>query len=54
MGNFQEIPQKVKLPGVCEKVLINNMDWVDDGTDREMGLKGWQYVVLEMRMQDGL
>ena len=48
MGNFQETPQKVKLPGVCEKVLINNMDGVDDRTEGEIGLRGWQYLVLEM------
>ena len=54
MGNFQETPQMVKLPGVCEKVLMNNIDGFDKGTDGEICLKGWQYLILEMRMQDNL
>lgn len=46
---IQETPQKVKIPGVYEKVLINNMDGIDHRTEGEIGLRGWQYLVLEMR-----
>ena len=52
MGNFQEMPQKVKIQGVYEKVLINNMDCLDKGTEGEICLMGWQYVILEMKSQD--
>ena len=49
MGNFQETPQRVKLPGAYEKVLINNLDCLDGEADGEVCLRGWQFVVLEMR-----
>ncbi len=49
MGNFQETPQKVKLPGSYEKVLMNNMDCFEEVTDGEICLAGWQYAILEMK-----
>ena len=49
MGNFQETPQKVKLPASYEKVLMNNMDCFEEVTDGEICLAGWQYAILEMK-----
>lgn len=49
MGNYQGAPQKVELSGTYEKVLINNMDRLDEEEDGKICLMGWQYVILEMR-----
>lgn len=47
MGNFQETPQAVKLPGAYDKVLLNNMDCLKE-QDGEIVLEGWQYLILRM------
>lgn len=48
MGNFQEEPQEVRLPGAYEEVLLNNMDGFNE-YDRTVCLKGWQYLILKMQ-----
>lgn len=48
MGNFQETPQKVKLPGTYKKVLMNNLDVFQEEQDSQICLEGWQYLILEM------
>lgn len=50
MGNFQKEPQKVKLPGAYDLVLLNNMDELTE-KDEEICLKGWQYLILKMKTE---
>lgn len=51
MGNFQQTPQKVELPGAYKKVLLNNMGQVDQERGGKIFLQGWQYLLLEL--EDG-
>lgn len=46
-GLFQKEEKRIKLPGKIKKVLLNNMDKVDE-KDGSLLLKGWQFIMAEI------
>jgi oligo-1,6-glucosidase len=47
MGNFQPQAQAVALPGEIKKVLMNNMDVLNQ-ENGAVNMEGYQFLVLEM------